>query len=78
MPLINRAGTATMSEVITRYSPDDETAKELREKIHELDATGYVELADQWHHPVQVIHLSLTSLNSSCAMCPTAASASTA
>ncbi len=62
--LVNRAGTATMSEVVMRYSPDDVTAKELREKIDQLNSTGYVDLADQWHHSVQVFHLSLASLNS--------------
>jgi predicted acylesterase/phospholipase RssA len=61
--LINRAGGATMSEVVMRYSPDDATAKELREKIAALNSTGYVELSDQWHHTVQVVHLSLASIN---------------
>ena len=52
-----------MSELIVRYSPDDVSAKMLREQIKQLEDTGYVELHDRDGNPVRVIHLALSDVN---------------
>ena len=60
--LLNRASTATLSEMIVRYSPDSITAKKLREEIDELTSTGMLDLMDQHDKPVRVVHLALSRL----------------
>ena len=52
-----------MSDLIVRYSPDDVTAKTLREQIKQLEDTGYVELHDRDGNSVRVIHLALSDVN---------------
>ena len=61
--LLNRVSSATMSDLIVRYSPDDVTAKALRQQIKQLDETGYVELRDRAGRPVRVFHLALSDVN---------------
>src|SRR5262249_31659526 len=61
--LLNRASSATLSEMIVRYSPDDIRAKELRAQIKELEDTGMLDLTDQHKHPVRVVHLALSRLS---------------
>src|SRR5204863_6971059 len=62
--LLNRASSATMSDLIVKYSPDDVSAKVLREQIKQLEDDGYLELHDQQGRPVKVVHLALSRLSS--------------
>jgi predicted acylesterase/phospholipase RssA len=57
--LLNRVSTATLADIIVRYSPDDVTAAKLREQIARLDREGYLELRDRHGHRVVVVHISL-------------------
>jgi hypothetical protein len=60
--LLNRVGSATLSDIILRYSPQEATAGELRQRIHELRTTGYVNMNDQFGHPVRVVYVSLSQV----------------
>src|SRR5581483_12168634 len=60
--LLNRASTATLSEMIVRYSPDTVTARQLRDQIQELTRTGMLDLTDNHDKPVRVVHLALSRL----------------
>lgn len=61
--LLNRANTATMSEMIVQNAPDDATARELREDIRELSSTGHLMLKDRTGHGVEVVHISLSRVD---------------
>jgi hypothetical protein len=61
--LLNRASSATLSEMIVRYSPDKIQAKQLRAQIAELEDTGMLDLTDQHDRPVRVVHLALSRLS---------------
>jgi predicted acylesterase/phospholipase RssA len=58
--LLNRVSSATLSDIIVRYSPDDVTAATLRGQIAELDRDGYLELRDRRGNRVVVVHLALS------------------
>ena len=60
--LVNRASSATLSEMVVRYAPDNIQAKQLREEIAELEKTGMLDLKDR-PRPVRVVHLALSRLN---------------
>jgi predicted acylesterase/phospholipase RssA len=62
--LLNRVSSATLSDIIVKYSPDDITAKTLREQIKQLEDTGALTLKDQQSREVRVYHLALTRVNS--------------
>jgi predicted acylesterase/phospholipase RssA len=58
--LINRASGATLSEIILESSPDNVTAKELREERNALINNGYVLFKNIDGRPVYVIHIALS------------------
>jgi hypothetical protein len=58
--LINRASSATLSEIILESSPDNVTAKELREERNALINNGYVRFQNIDGRPVHVVHISLS------------------
>ncbi len=57
--LLARAGSATFADLIVSHSPDDVTAKTLREQIQQLEDTGFIVLKDQSGEMVEVLHLAL-------------------
>jgi hypothetical protein len=61
--LLNRASSATLSEMIVRYSPDNISTKQLRDEIDELSHTGMLDLTDRHERPVRVVHLALSRLS---------------
>ena len=61
--LLNRASTATMSDLIVRNAPDNTTAKELRDDIEKLETEGFVEMHDRTGHKVTVVYLSLSQVD---------------
>jgi len=58
--LLSRVSTATMADIIVRYSPGEVTAGQLRQQIAQLEKEGYLELRDQHGHRVVVVHLALS------------------
>ncbi len=62
--LINRASSATLAEMIVRYSPDDVSAATLRQQIKTMEDTGTLTLKDRNNKPVHVIAIELAHLNS--------------
>jgi predicted acylesterase/phospholipase RssA len=61
--LLERASSATLSDIIVRYSPDDVTAAELRGQIDSLEKSGYLQLKDKAGQDVRVLHLALPRVN---------------
>jgi hypothetical protein len=61
--LLNRAGSATMAEIIVQNAPDDARAEQLRDYIRELKNTGHLSLMDRRGHPVQVVHIALSRVD---------------
>lgn len=61
--LLNRASTATLSEMIVRYSPDAISTGKLRAQIAELSGNGVLDLKDRNEMPVRIVHLALSRLN---------------
>jgi len=57
--LLNRSSSATLAEMIVKYSPDTVDAKTLRQQMAALQREGYVELRDRDGRPVRIVHLSL-------------------
>ncbi len=57
--LLDRASTATMSDLILRNAADDATAGQLRRQIQTLEKTGYLSATDHNGRPVRVLHLAL-------------------
>jgi predicted acylesterase/phospholipase RssA len=57
--LLNRAGSATLAEIIVRNAPDDAPARDLRRYIRELKETGHLTLKDRTGHTVRVVHVAL-------------------
>ena len=62
--LLNRASSATMAKIIVQNAPDDATARELRGHISKLASSGQLTLTDRTGHPVQVVHIALTQVES--------------
>ncbi|MGB7159349.1 MAG: patatin-like phospholipase family protein [Tepidisphaeraceae bacterium] len=61
--LINRASSATLSEIIVEHSPEDVTAGTLRKQKEQLERDGYLRLKDRGGRPVDVVHLALSRVN---------------
>lgn len=61
--LLNRSSSATLAEMIVKYSPDSVDAKTLRQQMQELQRNGYVELRDRDGRPVRIVHLSLSRVS---------------
>ena len=61
--LLNRVSSATMSDIIVRSSPDDMTAREIREDIRELNDSGFLRMRDRTGHEVTVIYIALAQVN---------------
>jgi NTE family protein len=61
--LLNRASSATLSEMIVRYSRDELTAKDLRDQMNQLTETGMIDVTDQHARTVRIVHLALSRLS---------------
>jgi hypothetical protein len=61
--LLSRASTATMAELIVKYSPGNTTAEKLREQIRTLNAKGYLKTEDAHGLPIHIVHLALSQVN---------------
>jgi predicted acylesterase/phospholipase RssA len=61
--LLERASSATLADMIVRYSPDDVTAADLRQQIETLEKAGYLRLKDRTGQDVRVLHLALPRVN---------------
>jgi predicted acylesterase/phospholipase RssA len=61
--LLNRVSSATMSDLIVRYCPDDTTAASIREQIKRLEDTGYLDTRDRTGRRVRVVHVALSYVN---------------
>jgi predicted acylesterase/phospholipase RssA len=61
--LLSRASSATMAELIVKYSPDNTTAGELREHIAAMESTGYLKAEDHEKRPVHIVHFALSQVN---------------
>jgi predicted acylesterase/phospholipase RssA len=61
--LLNRASTATLSELVVRNAADDISARELRAQIDGLEKGGSLTLRGRNGKPVRVIHLALSHLD---------------
>ena len=61
--LINRAGTATLAEIIVQNAADDVPARALRRAIADLKSTGHLTQADRTGHTVRVVHISLSQVD---------------
>lgn len=61
--LLNRASSATLSEIILDQSPDDVSAGQLRRQRETLEREGYVLLEDRGGLPVHVLHLALSRVD---------------
>jgi predicted acylesterase/phospholipase RssA len=62
--LLNRAGSATMAEIIVQNAPDEARARELRASIRRLRDAGHLTLTDRTGHTVKVVHVALAQLDS--------------
>lgn len=60
--LVNRAGTATLAEMIVHNADDDVPARELRRAIAELKSTGHLTQQDRTGHTVRVVHIALSQV----------------
>jgi predicted acylesterase/phospholipase RssA len=60
--LLNRASSATMAEMIVKYSPPDVPAETLRSQIRQLQEQNYLDFTGQSGRPVRIIRLSLDHL----------------
>jgi predicted acylesterase/phospholipase RssA len=61
--LINRASSATLSDIIVEHSPEDVTAGTLRRQKRELETKGHLQLKDADGRPVYVVHLALSRMD---------------
>jgi predicted acylesterase/phospholipase RssA len=62
--LLSRASTASLAELIVKYSPDELTADKLRQQIEDLQKTGYLETRDRRARSVRIVHIALSELSS--------------
>jgi Fe-S oxidoreductase len=60
--LLNRASTATMAEMIVKYSPSDVPVVKLREEIRQLQEECYLDFIGASGLPVRIVRLSLDRL----------------
>ena len=58
--LLSRASTATLAELIVKYSPDTTTAAELRKNIADLHDSGFLKTEDVKHRPIYIVHFALS------------------
>jgi hypothetical protein len=61
--LLNRVSSATLAEMIVRYSPDDATARTLRQNIRQLERSGYLRVRDIEDKDVRVVHIALSRVS---------------
>ena len=61
--LLNRVSSATLAEMIVKYSPNETTAQTLRAQIDELEKNGTLSTHDADGKPVSVVHLALTRIS---------------
>ena len=61
--LLSRASSASMAELIVKYSPADTTAEVLRQHIADLETNGYLKTEDRDRRPVHIIHFALSQVN---------------
>jgi predicted acylesterase/phospholipase RssA len=61
--LLNRASTATITDLIVNNAPDNTTARQIRNDIQALQMDGYLEMRDRTGHKVTVIYFSLSQVD---------------
>jgi predicted acylesterase/phospholipase RssA len=61
--LLNRVSSATMADMIVRHSPDDTTARQIRDQIAGLEQTGHLDTRDRVGKRVRVVHVALSYVN---------------
>jgi predicted acylesterase/phospholipase RssA len=61
--LLSRASTASMAELIVKYSPSNTTAETLRQQIADLETKGYLKTEDRDRRPVHIVHFALSQVN---------------
>ena len=61
--LLSRASSASMAELIVKYSPADTTAEVLRRHIADLEANGYLKAEDRERRTVHIVHFALSQVN---------------
>ena len=61
--LLSRASSASMAELIVKYSPADATAETLRQHISDLENNGYLKTEDRERRPVHIVHFALSQVN---------------
>lgn len=61
--LLNRASSATMAEMIVKYSPPDVPAVKLRDQIRQLQDESYLDFVGASGRPVRIVRLSLDHLS---------------
>lgn len=58
--LLERAGSATMSDIVVENAEDEVPTRDLRNMLRSMTKNGYLEINDRWHHKVHVVHLALS------------------
>ncbi len=61
--LLSRASSASMAELIVKYSPAETTAEVLRQRIVDLETNGYLKTEDRDRRPVHIVHFALSQVN---------------
>lgn len=61
--LLSRASSASLADLIVRYSPDELTADKLRKQIDDLQKSGYLETRDRRQRTVRIVHIGLSDIN---------------
>ena len=61
--LLSRASSASMAELIVKYSPAKTTAETLRQNIADLESEGYIKAEDRDRRPVHIVHFALSQVN---------------
>jgi predicted acylesterase/phospholipase RssA len=58
--LLERTGSATMSDIVVENAENDVPTRDLRKMLRSMTKDGYLEIGDRWHHKVTVVHLALS------------------
>ncbi|HEX4796528.1 MAG TPA: patatin-like phospholipase family protein [Humisphaera sp.] len=62
--LVNRASSATLSELIVNGAQDTTTAAQIRNYVTQLSDDGFIRFTDKRGHPVRVLYVALAQVNS--------------
>jgi predicted acylesterase/phospholipase RssA len=61
--LVNRASSATLSELIVNGAQESMTAAQIRDDITQLSDQGFIRFTDKRGHPVRVLYIALAQVN---------------